>query len=95
MRKFVWSIILAVCVASAPQIANAQNETATTNLRAALFIQDKTGSAMPENIALLNDIIAAKLTQNGFSIVEYSVALSKLREAKSDEQICCNRCKKS
>lgn len=64
-----------------PIIASAQNKTEDKPIRFAMFVQDKTGLSNPQDIALLNDVLTAKLTKQGFSIIDIKVVLNKFKEA--------------
>lgn len=87
MRNFktALSLILLIGVVALPFAAGAENgepETGESMLRAAIFVQNRAGKAYQDKVDVLNDLITARLTERGFSVLDKQYVLDKFREAR-------------
>ena len=63
----------------------AEDEVEKPMLRAAIFVQNRAGKAYDDKIDVLNDMITARLTNEGFSIINKHDVISRFREARDQE----------
>jgi hypothetical protein len=54
-------------------------------LRAAIFVQNRAGKEYQDKIDVLNDLITARLTEKGFSIINKNDVVAKFRESRANE----------
>jgi hypothetical protein len=60
-------------------------DKADAPLKAAIFIQNRAGAEFTDKLDVLNDLLATRLTEKGFSVIDRSVVLAKFREARNLE----------
>jgi hypothetical protein len=54
-------------------------------LRAAIFLQNRAGAEFADKLDVLNDLVTARLTEKGFSVIDRALVLAKFRESRELE----------
>jgi hypothetical protein len=85
MYKTLMILGLAVVTTISPLIPPAAAVAAEAPLRAAIFIQNRAGTEFADKLDVLNDLLATRLTEKGFSVIDRSVVISRFREARTRE----------
>ncbi len=78
-------LICVLCCVTLPFTAAAENEESAADqsmLRAALFVQNRAGDVYEDKIDVLNDMITARLTEKGFSVLDKQYVAERFREAR-------------
>ena len=55
-------------------------------IKAAIFVQNLAGDALQEKLPMLNDLISARLTEHGFTILDRKEILERWQEGLKDTQ---------
>lgn len=87
----IWELTLALVICGGlvvnPLAAEEESgQGAESMLRAAIFVQNRAGSAFRDKVDVLNDFITARLTERGFSILDKQYVLDKFRESRHQDQ---------
>ncbi len=61
---------------------SAESQPDQPTLRAAIFIQNRAGDDFSGKLDVLNDLLTARLTEKGFSVIDRSVVAARFREAR-------------
>jgi hypothetical protein len=85
MKKILMVVCLAVVAIISPLTALAAEKAADAPLKAAIFIQNRAGGEFADKLDVLNDLLTARLTEKGFSVLDRSVVLAKFQEARNLE----------
>jgi hypothetical protein len=81
--KMVVALTIFIGLAALPATAeNGQEESGESLLRAAIFVQNRAGDAYEGKIDVLNDLISARLTERGFSVLDKQYVAERFREAR-------------
>jgi len=56
-------------------------------LRAAIFVQNRAGAVMQDQLDVLNDQLTTGLTERGFSVIDKSVVIAKFRESREQDVV--------
>lgn len=85
MKFFQTVLALIVLIGAAALAVAAQTEAAEEGespLQAAIFVQNRAGDAYEDKIDVLNDLITARLTGKGFSVLDKQYVAERFREAR-------------
>lgn len=89
MRKSLLLLMVAAVWLLCPLLAGAESPKDTTGdkpmLRAAIFVQNRAGEALQDQVDVLNDQVSAALTQRGFSIIDKNLVIAKFRESRGQD----------
>ena len=87
--KKIWKISLPAifvlyfaALSFSPLEANETEPADQARMRAAIFVQNRAGEAYRDKIDVLNDMLTARLTEKGFSIIDKQDVAEKFREAR-------------
>jgi hypothetical protein len=86
-RILATSIALAVVSAGYAQKeggVEAGEQSPPPLLRAAVFVQNRAGKDFEEKLDVLNDMVTARLTEKGFSIISHQDVVSRFRESRDE-----------
>ena len=85
MKIYRVALALALVIGLAVQPAMAENGgegSGEAPLRAAIFVQNRAGDAYEGQIDVLNDLITARLTEQGFSVIDKQYVAERFRETR-------------
>lgn len=89
MRKSLLLLMVAAVWLLCPLLAGAESPKDTAGdkpmLRAAIFVQNRAGEALQDQVDVLNDQVSAALTQRGFSIIDKNLVIAKFRESRGQD----------
>ena len=54
-------------------------------LRAAIFVQNRAGNDFQDKLDTFKDLITARLTENGFAIIDKNDVLAKFQESRNED----------
>lgn len=77
--------LLTGLVGQSAAVENGGTEPGEAMLQAAIFVQNRAGKAYDDKIDLLNDLIAARLTERGFSVIDKQYVTNKFRESRDSD----------
>ncbi len=83
--RIVFPLACFICSAVLPLFGQGVNEETADEqpmLRAAIFVQNRAGAAYEDKIDVLNDLITARLTEKGFSVLDKQYVAERFREAR-------------
>lgn len=64
-----------------------------TLLRAAIFVQNRAGKEFQDKLDTLNDMLSARLTEEGLSIIDKNDVIAKFRESRDSDEKLANTIK--
>ncbi len=88
MKIYVTALVLTLLAGLAGRAAVAENggeEPGEAPLRAAIFVQNRAGEAYEDKIDVLNDLLTARLTGQGFSILDKQYVAERFREVRDGQ----------
>ncbi len=89
MKKKILVGFMACCWLLSPVLAGAEPDSEKSGekplLRAAIFVQNRAGSALQNQLDVLKDQLTAHLTEKGFSIIDQNVVVAKFRESRETD----------
>ncbi len=89
MKKIIIALVLTSFWLLCPVLAGAEPAMDKADdkplLRAAIFVQNRAGGELQNQIDVLNDHITTGLTEKGFSIIDKSVVIAKFRESRESD----------
>ncbi len=89
MKKRILVGFMTCCWLFSPVLAGAEQESEKSGekpmLRAAIFVQNRAGNALQEQLDVLKDQLTAHLTEKGFSIIDQSVVFARFRESRETD----------
>ena len=87
MKKSVFMLVLGSLLLLAPVLpgtaAGSEKSAEKPLLRAAIFVQNRAGQELQNQIEALNDHLTADLTGKGFSIIDKDVVAARFRESNN------------
>ncbi len=83
MFQLVTVLSLSLGLAALPSVGeNGMEETGESMLRAAIFVQNRAGDDYEGQADVLNDLISARLTEKGFSVLDKQYVAERFRETR-------------
>jgi hypothetical protein len=89
LRKTIFWLTLALSCLATLTCAFAeerQEADAKPPLRAAIFIQNRAGKGFQDKIDALGDLLSARLTEKGFSVIDRADVVAKFRESRERDK---------
>jgi PEGA domain-containing protein len=97
MKKSVFKVVLGSLLLLVPVLpgtaAGSEKSAEKPLLRAAIFVQNRAGLELQNQIEVLNDHLTADLTGKGFSIIDKDVVAARFRESRDHDEAVRNNLK--
>ncbi len=85
----IQTMVFALVILAGPAVspAAAAEESGEAPLRAAILVQNRAGEDFDGQIDVLNDLISARLTERGFSILDKQYVMDRFRAAREQDPL--------
>jgi len=80
MKICAMALVLAILAGLPAAAENGREESGEAPLRAAIFVQNRAGDSYEGKIDVLNDLLTAGLTEQGFSVLDKQYVAERFRE---------------